>query len=174
MRLRTMMRTLVETTGYSIHKKEAAVYDEDGLQTIHNHDFVTDASFRKDIRTEGAAAADYHWHWRTHIGLWAAYSASKLGGDFVECGVNRGFLSSAIMDFLNWDSLEATFYLLDTFEGLDDRYVSEKERQRGALSKNQRSLNSGFYVRGVDAVKANFSEMEERSDHPGAGSGHAG
>ena len=160
MKLRAILRTLVETTGYSIHKKEAAVYDQDGLQSIHNHEFMTDASFRKAYDRGCRASEDYRWHWRVQIGLWTAYSASKLGGDFVECGVNHGFLSSAIMEFLDWDSLGRTFYLLDTFEGLDDRYVSEAEHQCGAMSKNQRAMNCGFYVQGVDAVKANFSEWK--------------
>ena len=48
-----------------------------------------------------AVGSDYQWHWRVHVGLWAAFSASKLDGDFVECGVNRGFLSSAIMEDLD-------------------------------------------------------------------------
>jgi hypothetical protein len=37
------------------------------------------------------------WHRRVHVGQWAAACAAKLDGDFVECGVNRGFLSSSIM-----------------------------------------------------------------------------
>jgi hypothetical protein len=95
------------------------------------------------------------------VGLWVAYSASKLPGDFIECGVNRGFLSSAIMQYLNWDSLQKTFYLLDTFGGLDERYVSDVEKKlRNAMSKNKRLLRSGFYTTNVDAVRANFSQWQ--------------
>jgi hypothetical protein len=79
---------------------------------------------------------DYRIHWRAHIALWAAFSARTLEGDFVECGVNRGFMSSAIMEYLDWDSLGKTFYLLDTFAGLDRRYVTEQEIAGGALQKN--------------------------------------
>jgi hypothetical protein len=100
----------------------------------------------------------YQWHWRAHIGLWVARVAAGLDGDFVECGVNRGFLSSAIMEDLDWNSLDRDFYLLDTFGGLDERFVSEAERRRGALDKNWTDLKSGWYVRGVEAVRRNFAQ----------------
>lgn len=91
------------------------VYDRDGLRSVHDHSFMSDPLFCKAYSRGVLAAAEYGWHWRVHIGLWAARSASRLNGDFVECGVNRGFLASAIMEYLNWDSLGKTFYLLDAF-----------------------------------------------------------
>jgi hypothetical protein len=121
---------------------------------------MSDASFCQAYDRGVLAAGDLNWHWRVHIGLWVAYSASKLDGDFVECGVNRGFLSSSIMEYLNWDSLEKTFYLLDTFEGLDERYVSKQELESGAMEINKQHLKTGFYVQGVDSVRANFSEWK--------------
>jgi hypothetical protein len=121
---------------------------------------MDDLSFRKAYRRGALAAGDYGWHWRVHIGLWAAYSASKLEGDFVECGVNRGFLSSAIMQHLDWDTLEKTFYLLDTFAGLDERYVSEQEMDAGAMKDNEEHLRSGFYVSGAEVVRMNFSQWK--------------
>jgi len=141
-----------------------AVYDQDGLRSIHNHEFMDDPSFRKAYqRGVRATGQDYRWHWRVHVGLWAAASAAKLEGDFVECGVNRGFLSSAIMQYLNWDSLGKHFYLLDTFRGLDERFVSEEDKVLGALEKNRESLASGFYVQGIDEVRANFVEWKNFS-----------
>src|ERR1700728_938830 len=101
MKLRTLVKGLVESTGYTIHRipNSDDVYEQDGLQSIHNHDFLDDPDFRKAYQrgVKAARNRDYGWHWRVHIGLWVAYSASKLKGDFVECGVNHGFLSSAIM-----------------------------------------------------------------------------
>ncbi len=136
-------------------------YNQDGLRSIHNHDFMLDPSFREAYeRGVAVTGTDYRWHWRVHVGLWAAYSASKLPGDFIECGVNRGFLSSAIMQYLNWNSLQKNFYLLDTFSGLDQRYVSDGERRRNALNKNKRLLRSGFYTTNVDAVRAAFSSWQ--------------
>jgi hypothetical protein len=73
-----------------------------------------------------------------HIGLWTAATASKLPGDFVECGVNRGFLPSTIMQFLDWDHLGKQFYLFDTFRGIDERYVSNEELVSGVREKSKR------------------------------------
>jgi SAM-dependent methyltransferase len=144
--------------------REGHVYDQDGLRSIHNHEFMDDPSFRKAYqRGVGAAGEDYRWHWRVHVGLWVAACASKLKGDFVECGVNRGFLSSAIMDYLDWDSLGKHFYLLDTFRGLDERFVSAEDKVSGAVEKNRKSLATGFYVQGIDEVRANFSEWKNVS-----------
>jgi hypothetical protein len=133
-----------------------SVYDQDGLRSVHNHDFMEDPAFRRAYaRGITAVGTDYQWHWRVHVGLWAAFSASKLTGDFVECGVNRGFLSSAIMEHLEWDRLGKTFYLLDTFAGVAEEMIPDNEEER---QRNQQNLTSGFYVRGVESVARNFSQ----------------
>lgn len=93
-------------------------------------------SFQRAYRRGVAAAGqDYQWHWRVHVGLWAAGHAATLEGDFVECGVNRGFLSSAIMEDLDWNNFGRHFYLLDTFSGIDFRFVSEDDKAAGAAIK---------------------------------------
>ena len=137
------------------------VYDQDNLRTSHNHEFMNDAAFnRAYARGVAAAGRDYHWHWRVHVGLWAAKLGSLIPGDFVECGVNRGFMSSAIMNLLEWDTTGRTFYLLDTFKGLDERYVSDSERLEGIMSKNREEIESGFYVTSSEIVRQNFSEWQ--------------
>jgi hypothetical protein len=136
-------------------------YDQDGLSSTHNNDFMCDAQFMKAYsRGVEAVGEDYKWHWRVHIGLWAAQTAVKLEGDFVECGVNAGFLSSSIMCDLNWDGRGKTFYLLDTFKGLDQKYVSSDELRDGIMGKNEALIENGFYVTSVDNVKDNFSEWK--------------
>lgn len=136
-------------------------YDADGLRSVHNHDFMTSAEFQRAYgRGVKATGADYQWHWRVHIGLWAAKSALHLSGAFVECGVNRGFLSSAIMEALDWNVLDRQFFLLDTFGGLDERYVSPDELASGVMDKNRGALSSGFYTTSVDAVRANFAQWQ--------------
>ena len=136
-----------------------SVYDQDGLRSIHNHEFMTDPDFlRAYNRGVKAVGCDYHWHWRVHVGLWAAASAAKLLGDFVECGVNRGFMSSAIMTLLNWDSTGRTFYLLDTFAGIDERYISAEEKVAAIMERNAQEIASGFYTLDVQGVRDNFSE----------------
>jgi hypothetical protein len=140
--------------------EDGQVYDRDGLRSVHDHSFISDPSFRKAYDRGVRAAGDYGWQWRVHIGLWAARCASRLDGDFIECGVNHGFLASAIMEDLNWDSLGKTFYLLDTFNGFDERYLSPEDVKHGAAEKNRSALQSGFYVQGVESVRENFSEWK--------------
>jgi hypothetical protein len=89
--------------------------------------------------------------------------AKEVEGDFVECGVNRGFLSSAIMTYLDWDSLGKQFYLLDTFRGLDERFASDQDAAAGEMERNRKHLASGFYVQAIDEVRANFSEWKNVS-----------
>jgi len=135
------------------------VYDQDGLLSLHNHDFMTEpgflAAYRRGIQ---AAGRDYQWHWRVHVALWAARSALAVEGAFVECGVNRGFMSSAIMHHLDWDETGRTFHLLDSFAGVEDRSLSDEERASGVARRAARDLDSGFYTTDASQVRANFAE----------------
>lgn len=125
------------------------VYDQDGLRSFHNHEFMDDPLFQVAYSrgVQAAGGRDYNWHWRVHVGLWAARTAANLSGDFVECGVGRGFLSSAIMCHLDWNCLGRTFYLLDTFAG-----ASGEENDAFA------ARNSQVYADSLDEVRRNFSE----------------
>lgn len=131
------------------------IYDQDGLRSIHNHEFMEDPAFQAAYArgVEATRGRDYSWHWRVHVGLWAAQMAMGVKGDFVECGVGRGFLSSAIMRRLNWKSTVRKFYLLDTFTGLDPRYSSKEEfATSGGASKNF------VYEDNLTEARENFSE----------------
>lgn len=145
--------------GVEVVRVRTGTYDFDGLRSIHNHDFMKESSFVEAYeRGVEAAGRDDQWYWRVHVGLWAGAFAARLRGDFVECGVNWGFLSSAIMHYLDWDRHGKTFYLFDTFAGLDPKIVSETERRQGAMEQSRRHLASGHYAADVDAVRANFSQ----------------
>lgn len=130
------------------------MYSEDGLISCHNHDFIKAPDFleaySRGIRANGGQ--DPEWRWRVLIGLWAAAHAVRLEGDFVECGVNRGFLSTAIMQDLKWNELGKRFFLFDTFCGLDPRYVSEREVAGGVLGHR--------YVECFEEAKRNFSKFK--------------
>jgi Macrocin-O-methyltransferase (TylF) len=160
MGIRKTIKELIEKTGYSLvpSQETRQKYHRDGLISIHNHDFMDDPEFRKAYDRGVRAAEDYRWEWRVHIGLWAAATAVRLEGDFVECGVNRGFLSSAIMDYLDWDTRGKTFYLLDTFAGLDERSLPTENAV--SVERNQRHLAEDFYVRGIESLTENFSEWK--------------
>ena len=159
--LRAARRGIARSLYALVRSAAPAAYAQDGMISVHSHSFIQDPLFIKAYArgVQAIGGVDtYQWHWRIHIGLWAATVGAALEGDFVECGVNRGFLSSAIMEYLNWNSLQRDFYLLDTFAGLDERYLSDSERAGGALRKNAQNLRSGFYVTGADEVRTNFAE----------------
>jgi hypothetical protein len=158
---RRLLRATAELVYGAAKLLAPGIYAQDGLISVHNHDFMRDPRFERAYARGVKALGGkdrYVWHWRAQIGLWVADTASRLEGDFVECGVNYGFLSSAIMEMLDWNSRQKTFYLLDTFTGLDPRFVTSKEASGDALVKNREHLEDGFYVSGVESVRHNFAE----------------
>ncbi|MFH1155447.1 MAG: TylF/MycF/NovP-related O-methyltransferase [Pseudomonadota bacterium] len=141
--------------------RDAEPYAKDGLTSYHNHEFENDASFMKAYnRGITAVGEDYNWQWRVHIGLWAAYTANRLGGDFVECGVNKGFMSSAIMEFLDWDKTGKVFYLLDTFRGIETACLSSSEIEDGVAQANSDRISNEFYTTDPGSVIENFSQWK--------------
>ncbi len=108
-------------------------YNQDGLATVTNADFLSDPRFQEAYRLgeQTGSWGDSRIHWRVYVVCWAADKASRLEGDFVECGVNRGGYARAAMHFVDFPRLDKTFYLLDTYHGLEDRLISEAERKRG-------------------------------------------
>jgi hypothetical protein len=64
--------------------------------------------------------------------------------------------------------LGRSFYLLDTFSGLDERYVSNDEKSGGVLDRNKNEIKSGFYTTNLDAVRNNFSEWTGVKIIPGS------
>lgn len=135
---------------------------QDGLMSQHNSEFLTDERFMRAYQRgiKAANGVDYKWHWRVHVGLWAAQTCSTIKGDYVECGVGNGFLSSAILESLPWNELAKHFYLFDTFEGLDERYLTSEELKRiGDLeSYNKKKREEGIYCMDYQSVEENFRE----------------
>jgi hypothetical protein len=145
--------------GY-VHFDVTRHYAEDGLFSVHNNEFQRDPLFR-DAYARGVRASrgiDPGFAWRVHVALWAAATALRVPGDFVECGVNAGFLSSAIMHRLSWSDVPRTFYLIDTFSGPVFEHFSDRELQLGRAALAQELLAAGAYVTDLERVRANFAE----------------
>ncbi len=135
-------------------------YFEDGLCSLHDHSFVTDPRFEQAYRRgmQASGGVDHRLRWRTHVFLWVASQAARLPGDFVECGVNTGFLSSAMLDYLDWNRLDKTHYLLDTFSGPVREQYSAAELDQGRWDHAQKALEAGAYQTNLDAARANFAQ----------------
>ena len=85
-----------------------ATYAHDGLATIHNDHFRQLPGFRAAYGrgVEAGHGVDPAFEWRVHVALWAAKASLRAAGDFIECGVNAGVISSAIMHRLGWGHLD--------------------------------------------------------------------
>ena len=106
----------------------AATYREDGLVTTHNCDFTKDPVFQEAYASGEKQQTMDGIRWRAHTALWAAFHAKQLEGDFVECGVYRGFLSMSIMTYIDFASMtDRKFHLIDTYSGLVPELVTEED-----------------------------------------------
>ena len=144
----------LRASGHDVPAPEAAAYNEDFLMTTHNADFVRDPRFVAAYgRGMAAVGGDYRFRWRVHVGVWVASCAVRLPGDFVECGVNRGFMSSAIMQYLDWNRLDRRFFLFDTFRGLDGELLTDEEKRIGKTA----AFNN--YTECFAEAQANFAEF---------------
>jgi O-methyltransferase len=139
--MRKVIKRLFDFLGFAIvlksrHyvlPKRSITYAYDLLYTYHNCDFMKDPRFMKSYELgkatdiNGTVLANYEIYWRIHVLCWAAAHAKKLEGDFVDCGVNTGIFSRAVINYVDFNSLNKKYYLLDTFGGLDERFSTEEE-----------------------------------------------
>ncbi len=138
--------------------KDKLSYAKDLLFTYNNANFLTDPNFQKAYshvkRLDTTGITGEGIEWRIHVLCWAATHASKLDGDFVDCGVNTGLFSRAVMEYIQFEKLNKTYYLLDTFEGMDPRYSNDYEMARH--SKIGYQSNIGLYEQAQQTF-ANFN-----------------
>jgi hypothetical protein len=160
--LKKLIQKLAARTGYAVVNTRNR-YMQDGVFTIHNDDFRRDpvfaAAYLRGIKASHGVNPQFEW--RVHIALWAASMALALPGDFVECGVNAGFISSALMEGLNWNKTNKRFYLIDTFSGPVLTQFSAEEVQRGRRKIAEEALGAGAYVTDLQRVRANYAEWPE-------------
>lgn len=129
-------------------------YNRDGLATRHSCDFMRDEAFMSAYargKATGSWKAD-DIHYRAYVACWAASRGIQLEGDFVECGVNKGGSALTVIAYVGLERHPKTFYLLDTFCGLDEDHILEEEKQRG--------IHGGRYEECHEAVKLTFSEFK--------------
>lgn len=133
-------------------------YCDDGMCNYgKNMSFMQEENFKRAYQaalntgSKNHRPEDIHIEWRIHIILWAGRHALHLPGDFVECGVNRGFCSAALCDYLEFNKTGKSFYLFDTYNGipLDQLLPSELEHAR----ENNELLFEECY----EIAKHNFS-----------------
>src|SRR5689334_3359536 len=112
--------------------QDQMTYSKDGLYTVHNCNFIEDPDFIKayEAGKNTGSWGNHDIEWRVHTVLWAARRVFGLEGDFVECGVNKGGFSRAIIEYLGFEKSAKKFYLLDTFEGFETDLLLESEKKK--------------------------------------------
>ena len=106
------------------------VYANDMLICMwRNLSFTGDKLFMQSYRSSITNKQEESLLWRLHVLGWAAKNALNVGGDFIECGVFKGFCSAVLCKYLEFNNLTRNFYLYDTFEGLPEETSTEAERK---------------------------------------------
>lgn len=106
------------------------VYYSDMLITVgRNLSFKHDQKFMSCFHKAVTNNQEMSLLWRTHTLAWAAKNALHIEGDFVECGVFKGFCMGLILNYLDFQNLPKKAYLYDTFEGLPEKTSTALERR---------------------------------------------
>ena len=115
-------------------------YNSDGMLLWNNSDCLESDKFKKAYLNSlivndwrGIDGKDMDMRWRYYMICSFAERVSTLEGDFVECGVYKGGYSKAIIDYIGFNHLGKTFYLLDTYEGLVEEFANENEINSGLV-----------------------------------------
>ncbi len=87
--------------------------------------FMQDNRFTGAVERHAKTQQEHSLLWRLHTLVWAAQNALSVQGDFVECGVWRGYSCAVITSYLDFAKIDKTLYLYDTFRGIPDSYNSE-------------------------------------------------
>jgi O-methyltransferase len=130
----------------------------DSIATSNNSDFLSDPKFKNaySLAEQTSPWKGFEMQWRTYIVCSLADYAKNLPGDFVECGVNTGAYSRAIIDFIDFQRTGKTFYLLDTYDGLVPEQITLSERKAGVGDY----LNT--YKNVYEEVKKTFSQFSTK------------
>jgi len=160
-RTRRWIRRLLESRGYVVfNTRSRDYYAHDSLFTTNSDHFrgyrAFQSAYARGVKASGGI--DPQIEWRLHVALWAALTAVRIPGDFVECGVNAGFVSSAIMQRLEWQRVGKRFYLIDTFAGPVFAQYSTKETHAGRVRAAHEAVARGAYVTDLEKVRANFGD----------------
>lgn len=122
-----------------------------------NLGFLEDHRFMSALESAGPDDQERSLAWRLHLLSWAANHALALDGDFVECGVFRGFSTAVLARYLDFATVPKRWYLYDTFTGIPDD-------QRNAASANPEVYRDSALL---EKVRERFKEYPNVTIVPG-------
>ena len=132
-----------------------SVYAFDNLIALQRSaGFRADPHFRKSFDAHARTEQQKSLMWRLHTLTWAAQQCVSIPGDFVECGVWRGFSARVIADFLEFRDIAKIYYLYDTFRGIPPAYNSENRSNAVYLAETEADPDAV-----LNLVRAAFSDF---------------
>jgi hypothetical protein len=127
--IRSLYKYLYPAQSPKSAKEEFPDFYADGMKLWDkNLASLNDPRFRHAYKSGVAGGA--HIEFRAYVCCWAASQAIMIPGDFVECGVNEGLLSLTVCHYLDFNSLDKSFYLFDTYQGIPTDQITARERRR--------------------------------------------
>lgn len=132
----------------------AWTWNGDGVATMHNTDFLREQAFEQAYQKGWATKS---WgrgqpRFRVYTACWAALQTRDLPGDYVECGVNRGGMARAQIELLDFNRLDKSYWLVDTFRGFP-------EAQKPLVSEGMSTDNYGECYQDVVQTFAPFPRV---------------
>ena len=122
-----------------------------------NLGFLEDPRFLSAFQAEARSDQERSLAWRLHVLCWCAQNAMRLAGDFVECGVFRGFSSSVAARYVEFGASRKTWHLYDTFAGVPADQLDAGHENPAAYH------DAALY----DAVVARFAQYPNVRVHRG-------
>ena len=103
-----------------------------------NMGFMEEPRFVAAVDAQQPNAQEASLLWRLHVMCWCTRNALRLEGDFVECGVFRGYMTAVAAQFLDFRTCPKRWHLYDTFAGipapdLDPGHINPREYQEPGL-----------------------------------------
>lgn len=141
-------------------------YAEDGLYSLHNHDFLEDLNFKKTIDYVSKEINNFEnkLRFRNYIAIKLAEYASHLSSNFCECGVGDGVISLSILKYFQLKKIAIpNLWLFDTFSGIEPSIIPQQEIKFWGISPiKKKEFYSKVYNSNANTIKARFSKLSKK------------
>ncbi len=137
-------------------------FSEDGAASIADANWLEDPRF---VDAYHAGKAISVWvrdiRWRAYVLMNCADRATRLEGDFVECGVDRGGTATCVINYVGCEAFaDRKFYLFDTFQGLVADQLTDDEKSVTRIVEDR-------YPDVLEQVRKNFDPYDFTEIVPG-------
>ena len=147
----------------NLPRRGGLTYDEDGLATVHNCDFMLDplfvAAYKTGMKANYKLRDNLHIEWRAYVACWAAEYVKNIDGNYVECGCYTGILTKTVVSYIEFEKMQhKKFILFDSFKGISLDLLSEDEKKHinSYRSKNERLYCGNYY----EITENNFKDYK--------------